>query len=435
MSNISTVTSEAVVPAPQSQARAHHGPVIVAAGEGDLRSLFEAAQLFAPRLGTGVRVVSVVPPLLAPELVGGAAFAPPTADTGQELRDDVEQLLERQIRELGKGSSLWEWEVLSGDPPSTIVRRATELDAALVIMGIGRHRPIDRLLAAETTLRVVRYTTTPVLAVAPSFDAPPSIVVVATDFGPRSAIAAEAALPLLADGATLHLVHVWEPSGSTNAAVLAMEQRYQASLPARFERFKTALALPTDVRVVTHALEGKIAARLLDLAESVHADLVVAGRQGLNLVARLVVGSVTTALVRGATCAVMIAPEPLSAELDRMQRALTGTSEHHDPGQWKSELEAFTRRNAGRRADLQVDDPEIGAQTQERGYAFLGADYDPHHARVGLMLGAAGGNAHLGRGITNADSLAIVCDEHGRDLALRVRHGHGQTLLLFGPAT
>jgi len=433
MSNTSTVTSEAAIPLPQSQPRVHQGPVIVAAGEGDLRSLFEAAQLVAPRLGTGVRVVSVVPPLLAPEYVGAAAFVPPTVDTEQELRDDVARLLERQIRDVATDSSRWEWEALSGDPPSTLVRRATELDAALVIMGIGRHRPIDRLLAAETTLRVVRHAATPVLAVGPTFNALPSAVVVATDFGPRSAIAVESALPLLADGATLHLVHVWEPSGSTNAAILAMEQRYQASLPTRFERFKTALTLPAGGCIVTHALEGKIATRLLDLAESVHADLIVAGRQGLSLVARLAVGSVTTALVRGAACAVMIAPEPLSAELDRMQRALTGTSEQHDPGQWQSELEGFTRRNTGRRADLEVDDPEIGAQIQERGYDFVGADYDPHHARVGLMLGVAGGASHLGRGITNADSLAIVCDEHGRDLALRVRHGRGQTLLLFGP--
>ena len=419
----------------EARSRADHGPVIVAVGDGDPGSLFEAAQLVAARLGTGVRIVSVVPPILAPDVVGTAAFVSPNHDTEQELRDDVAQLLERRIREAGGGSSLWEWEVLSGDPPSTIVRRATELDASLLIMGIGRHRPIDRLLAAETTLRVVRHTTAPVLAIGPTFNALPSVVVVATDFGPRSAIAAEAALPLLGDGATLHLVHVWEPSGSTHAAILDMEQRYQASLPTRFERFKTALALPAGAHVITHALEGKTAARLLDLAESVHADLIVAGRQGLNLIARLVVGSVTTAIVREATCAVMIAPEPLSADLDRMQRALTGTSEHHEPAQWQSELEVFTRRNAGRRADLEVDDPDIGAQTQERGYAFRGADYDPHRRRVGLMLGVAGGTSHLGRGITNADSLAIVCDEHGRDLALRIRHGRGQTLLLFGPTS
>ena len=99
MSTTSTVTSEAAVPMPQSQPRVHHGPVIVAAGEGDLRSLFEAAQLVATRLGTGVRVVSVVPPILAPDVVGAASFVPPTDDAEQQLRDDVAQLLDRQIRE------------------------------------------------------------------------------------------------------------------------------------------------------------------------------------------------------------------------------------------------------------------------------------------------------------------------------------------------
>ena len=435
MSNTAIQTAEAAAPALPSRSRGQHGPLIVAAGDGEVRSLFVAARMVAARLGTGVRVVSVVPPLLAPELAGAAVFLPPTVDAEQELRDGVAQLIDREIRDVTGEASHWDWEVLSGDPPSTLVRRAAELDATLLIMGIGRHRPIDRLLAAETTLRVVRHATAPVLAVGPTFDALPSRVVVATDFGSRSAIAAEAALPLLADGATLHLVHVWEPSGSTNAAVLAMEQRFQASLPARFERFKSALALPAGMRVTTQALEGKIAARLLDFAESARADLVVAGRQGLNLVARLVVGSVTTALVRAATCSVLIAPEPSLAELDRMQRVLTGTSEHHDPAQWRSQLEAFTRRNTGRPADLEVDDPDIGAQTQERGYAFLGADYDPSHGRVELMLGVAGGTSHLGRGITNVDGLAIACDEHGRDLALRIRHGRGQTLLLFGPTS
>ena len=131
----------------------------------------------------------------------------------------------------------------------------------------------------------------------------------------------------------------------------------------------------------------------------------------------------------------LIAPEPSFSELDRMQRVLTGTSESADPAQWQSQLDAFTRANSGRPAELEVDDPDIGAQTQERGYVFLGADYDPHHRRVGLMLGVAGGTSHLSRGITNADSLAISCDEHGRDIALRIRHGRGQTLLLLGSDT
>jgi len=50
--------------------------------------------------------------------------------------------------------------------------------------------------------------------------------------------------------------------------------------------------------------------RVLDFAETTDADLLVAGRQGLSFLTRLMVGSVTTALVRGARCPVLIIPEP-----------------------------------------------------------------------------------------------------------------------------
>ena len=434
MSTSSTLPHEAVAASPRPHARS--GPVVVAAGEGDHGALFQAARMVAARLDRGVRVISVVPPLLDPGLEGAPMYVPPVVEAERELRDGLAQLLEREIRHVAGDAHSWEWEIVSGDAASTLVRRATDLDAPIVVMGIGRHRPIDRLLAAETTLRVIRHATTPVLAVGTAFEAPPKRMVVATDLGPRSAVAAEAALPLLADGATVHLVHVWEPSGSTNAALLAMEQRYESSLPARFQRFRAALTIPAGVTVTETALEGKTAASVLRFAERVDADLVVAGRQGLNVLARLVVGSVTTTLVRAAACAVLVVPDSSFPELDRMQRALTGTSESHDPSHWSVQLEAFTRRNVGRLADLEVDDPDLGAQTQERGYALLGAAYDPHDGRVELMLGSSReGGAHLSRGIRGVESVSVLCDDEARDLGLSIRHGRGQTILLFGPDT
>ena len=43
--------------------------------------------------------------------------------------------------------------------------------------------------------------------------------------------------------------------------------------------------------------------------------------------------------------------------------------------EWSATLDAFTRRNLGRRGTLEVDDPEIGAQAQEHDYPLLGAAY------------------------------------------------------------
>jgi nucleotide-binding universal stress UspA family protein len=433
MATTSTPTQATAVPAPALRPRSRRGPILVAVGsDGDARNLLEAARLVSARLDTPARVVSVVPPLVVPDLAGAPIYLPPSADAERELREGVAQLVERQIRDVLGDAPKWDWEVVSGDPAPVLRNIASDLDASLVLMGLGRHRPIDRLLAAETTLRVVRHVSVPVLAIGASFNALPRSVVVATDFSPRSAVAAEAVLPLLAEGATLHLVHVWERTGSSSAAVRDIERRYEAELPAQFARFRSALAIPAGITVTTDVLEGKIAPRLLDFAEASRADLVVAGRQGLNFLARLAVGSVTTTLVRAAACAVLVVPDASFADIDRMRRHLTGTSESDDPARWPEQLDGFTRRNAGRRANLEVDDPELGAQSQESGYAFMGASYDPHDRRIELMLGGPGA-AHLGRGIAHANSIAVLCDAQGKDTGLCIRHGSGQTLLLFGP--
>jgi hypothetical protein len=99
---------------------------------------------------------------------------------------------------------------------------------------------------------------------------------------------------------------------------------------------------------------------------------------------------------------------------------------------WMAQLDAFTRRNMGRRGTLEVDDPEVGAQAQEFDYPLRGATYDPHDQRVNLMFGEVGSRVpHLTRGIAGASSVDILQDERGRDLAIRIEHGVGQTLLTF----
>ena len=96
------------------------------------------------------------------------------------------------------------------------------------------------------------------------------------------------------------------------------------------------------------------------------------------------------------------------------------------------ELEAFTRRNIGRLASLEVDDPELGAQAQEHGYPFLGVAWDHHDERVEIMLGDFEGvGRHLTRGIGGVTAIDVLRDNHGRDWILRLAHGTGQTILSF----
>ena len=100
--------------------------------------------------------------------------------------------------------------------------------------------------------------------------------------------------------------------------------------------------------------------------------------------------------------------------------------------QWGTQLDEFSRRNVGRRGVLEVDDPEIGAQAQENDYPLLGATFDPHDQRVELMFGQLGDvNRRLSRGIGGVNSIDVLRDDRGRDIALRIAHGVGQTLLTF----
>jgi hypothetical protein len=101
--------------------------------------------------------------------------------------------------------------------------------------------------------------------------------------------------------------------------------------------------------------------------------------------------------------------------------------------EWVQQMNEFTRRNAGRRGTLEVDDPEIGAQAQEFDYPLLGATYDAHDQRLDLMFGDSSGTdrRHLSRGIGGVASIEVLRDDRGRDQAIRVGHGAGQTLLTF----
>jgi hypothetical protein len=97
---------------------------------------------------------------------------------------------------------------------------------------------------------------------------------------------------------------------------------------------------------------------------------------------------------------------------------------------WAAALDEFSRRNVGCEASLEIDDPELGAQTQDSGYPFVGATFDRNDDRVEIMLGELGaGKRHVTRSIGDLKSIDILRAPNGRDAMLRVAHGGGQTLL------
>ena len=415
-------------PAPTpTAARSTVGPILVALGGDDDSGVLRAAQLFPSTAVGGMLAVSVLQPT-APYLAGDyPTLISPQLD--QERAGFRHEALKREVSELGTNTK-WESRVELGDPAFQIAGLARLRHSPLIVMGVGRRRVIDRWLGSETAARTIRRAPCPVLAVTATVEVPFAEAVVAMDFSAASISAAMASVPLMATNAVMNLVHVWEPSMVDDERLQAMNDAYRASLPARFKRVEALLSVPFGVTVKHELREGKVAEHILAFAEARHADIIVAGRHGLNAIERFFVGSVTTTLLRATPCSLLVAPEPPLAQRDIIMRRMTGTNESRAPLEWGVLIDSFSRRNVGRRTALEIDEAALGAQILESGFVLQGAAYDYHDQSVELMLGD-GTTRHLTRTIADVDSISVYSDHRGHDAALRVTHGAGQSLLTF----
>ncbi len=403
------------------------GPILVALGGGDVTGVLRTAQFFQSSAVGGMLAVSVLQPTV-PYLMGdNPLLVAPESDHERAVGRHAE--LKREISDI-PASANWETTVEFGDPSYELAALARVRHSPLIVMGIGRHSPIDRWLGVETAARTMRRAPCPVLAVSATAHLPFREAVVAMDFSSASISAAMAVVPLMGTTAVLHLVHVWEPNIVDDERAQAVNAAYTATLPAKFEHLRELLAVPAGITVKHEVREGKVAEHILTFGEAHHADVIVAGRHGLNAIERLFVGSVTTALLHGTTCSILIAPEPAIAQRDSIIRRMNGTAESRAPLEWAVLIDNFSRRNAGRRTIVEIDDPALGAQILESGFVLQGAAYDHHDNRVELMLGD-GTMRHLTRTIADVTSISVYTDHLGSDAALRVAHGSGQTLLTF----
>jgi len=402
-------------------------PVIVAT---DGREQSDPAVIAGRVLGgdrrDALRVVTVVKPVPAVSYEAGIAYSP---DVDAARRAEQKRSAFEQIRRL-EVDGIDDAEVYEGDPAATIAKIAHEASASLIVAGLGRHRVVDRLFGDETALRLVRLAGVPVLAVAAGWDHAPRRVVVAVDFSETSLRAARLAIDLVAPDSVVYLVHV-APRDATLYDWGGQGSSYRDDAGYALQKIRDQLVVPEDILVQRLLLHGDPATELLAFAESIHADLIATGSHGRSFVARLLIGSVTTRILRCATCSVLTVPHRAA-----MTRAKTTVESPMaasvERSMWQSELDSFSRRNLGRRSVLEVDDPEIGAQAQEMDYPLLGTTFDPHDERVELMFGELGTHGrHLSRSIGGVGGIDLLADYRGRDIALRIAHGAGQTLVTF----
>lgn len=129
-------------------------------------------------------------------------------------------------------------------------------------------------------------------------------VVVAYDFSQHADLALQQAVELACrePAHVLHFIAVIE-EGQTYQTC----EEVQKDLLARLGRIFEARHPVHEIEFYVHARIGKPEREILELAEEVGADLVICGSHGRGALGRLLIGSVSEAVLHGARCPVLIA--------------------------------------------------------------------------------------------------------------------------------
>lgn len=368
------------------------------------------------------RVVSVLRPMSTIPDAQIAITDEINAARRSEARTAVQNQIVRMWDEDG------DMELLEGDPATLVANIAKASGARLIVCGLGRHRITDRVFGDETALRLARVAEVPVLAVDPRNAQAPSRIVVAIDFSETSLRAAHLAMEIAASDSTVYLAHV-APRGGNTTEWKEWRAAYKANALRELQRVREALRAPPEIRTELVELLGDPATELLAFASSVNADLIATGSHGRGFVARLLVGSVATRIVRCSSCSVLTVPHAAVES-----RAVVGTGHRRvlPTNEWTARLNDFSRANRGRTVVLDIDEPEVDPQPAQIDQPLLGASFDPNDGRVTLMFGDdSSAGPHSSHSITGVTSIVVIRDDLDVDLGLRIANGIGLTTLTF----
>ncbi len=197
-----------------------------------------------------------------------------------------------------------------------LIEAALQHNAGMIVVGSSHRGKVGRAVAGSVTERLMHGAECPVV-VAPVglADGDPKLdqIVVGFDDTDESDAAVDAAAVLaVAAGARLGLVAALDPRVFADYSAYAAASFESADLKAghreHLEKVIEAKLgdLPEAVEAAGEVVEGSPAKALAEAAEA--ADLLVLGSRGYGPVRSVLLGSVSTHLVRSAPCGVMVVP-------------------------------------------------------------------------------------------------------------------------------
>jgi nucleotide-binding universal stress UspA family protein len=299
-------TNEITAPAAKENIPATREILVATDATPDSDGAVRVGHALAQRDGLDVELFSVVepPPLVDPDGM-------PIPDVDQLVAITIEareRALLAQRDRTHPGIQEWPFVVDVGARVETMLARAARNEASLVLLGLGAHGVAARLSQRETALRVIRAAEKPVLAVPSDAWGVPHSVVAALDFTASSEYAARVALDLLAGEGTLYLAHVEPRVSIPQGDPRSWEEITSTAIVPKLEAIARRLGPSPGVRIEYVLLHGDPASELLAFAAERRVDMVAAGTHGRGALGRLVLGSVSTKLIRTATCWVLVAP-------------------------------------------------------------------------------------------------------------------------------
>jgi nucleotide-binding universal stress UspA family protein len=271
----------------------------------------QRAALIAREHGASLNLVHVV------ETGGLHALLPGSADTTRKT-ELARETLRRLAADTAQARGVTVRDDLRvGEAFDELLRAAAEVD--LVVLAHRGKSRLKHLLIGRTASRFLRCSPKPVLAVKRPPDGPYRRVLVPFDFAACAQAAVQTAVPLAAGG-ELHVFHALRAprAGLLRKGERADAQRRQAQareeagMTARIQRSLARLGLDSR-RVGVSLGRGGPAASALREADTLGADLLVAGKQGHETMARFLLGTVSSQLLTGSACDTLIVPQPPGA--------------------------------------------------------------------------------------------------------------------------
>lgn len=279
--------------------------------------VLSSALTLASRTGAEVHVVHGVEFLTVPYSAISAAD-----DYQRRIQDARDALEEQARRALPSGAHPASLQVREESAPRAILDRATEVGADLVMIGPARPRRFRGAILGNTADRLLSAAGVPVLVLSASTSFDLQRVVVPLDLADPArgaldqgllwaASLAPRSLPPETAAVQVRVLYViprkYEDSDSTFSRVV-VDPQLQLEIEDALQRVEPAAAV--GVRAET-AWGDAPAEEIVRYADAEPTDLLVLGTHGYGALGRALIGSVTSRVVRAASCPMLLVPHSM----------------------------------------------------------------------------------------------------------------------------